>query len=44
MELKKHQEPLSVGQQIKNLKRLNLFIEDEAAVIKFLNNVWKFGV
>lgn len=39
MGLKKHQEPLSVGQQIKNLKRLNLFIEDEAAAIRFLNNV-----
>ena len=39
MELKKHQEPLSVGQQIKNLKALNLLIEDEAAAVKFLNNV-----
>lgn len=39
MELKKHQEPLSVEQQIENLKRLNLFIEDEVAAIKFLNNV-----
>ncbi len=39
MELKKHQEPLSVGQQIKNLKALNLFIEDETAAVKFLNNV-----
>lgn len=39
MELKKHQEPLSVGQQIKNLKALNLLIEDETAAVKFLNSV-----
>lgn len=37
MELKKHQEPLSAGKQIENLKALNLFIEDEAAAVKFLN-------
>lgn len=42
MERKKHQEPLSVEQQIKNLKALNLLIEDEEAAAKFLNDVSYF--
>ncbi|MDE7313299.1 MAG: Abi family protein [Eubacterium sp.] len=42
MELKKQQEPLSVKQQIENLKALNLTIEDEAAAMNFLNDVSYF--
>ena len=42
MELRKQQEPLSVQQQIENLKTLNLIIEDENLAARFLNDVSYF--
>ena len=42
MELKEQQEPLSVEDQIKNLKSLGLIIEDEDLAASFLNDVSYF--
>ena len=42
MELKEQQEPLSVAEQINNLKELGLTIEDEALANSFLNDVSYF--
>lgn len=42
MEQKKHQEPLSVEEQIENLKAINLTIEDEDFAKQFLNDVSYF--
>lgn len=42
MEQKKPQEALSVEEQVKNLKSLNLTIEDETFAINFLNDVSYF--
>lgn len=42
MELKKQQEPLSVEQQIANLKALNLTVENETLAAEFLNDVSYF--
>lgn len=42
MELRKQQAPLSVEQQIENLKTLNLTIEDEDLAARFLNDVSYF--
>ena len=39
---KKHQPPMSVDQQIENLKSIGLKIEDDAEAKKFLNNVSYF--
>ena len=42
MELKNQQEPLSVSDQIKNLKEIGLSIEDETMAASFLNDVSYF--
>lgn len=42
MELKTHQPPLSVDEQLKNLQDLNLIIEDEESAKAFLNDVSYF--
>ena len=42
MELKDQQEPLSVADQIKNLKEIGLTIKDEAIAASFLNDVSYF--
>ncbi len=42
MELKKHQPPLTVDDQIENLKELGLIINDETVVKEFLNDVSYF--
>ena len=42
MELKDQQEPLSVADQIKNLKEIGLTIKDEAMAASFLNDVSYF--
>jgi abortive infection bacteriophage resistance protein len=39
---KEHQPPMSIEEQVKNLKELNLKIEDEAETAIFLNNVSYF--
>ncbi len=41
---KEHQNPLSVGEQIENLKSIGLTIEDEEKAISFLNDVSYFRV
>jgi len=42
MERKKHQEALTVQEQVENLKALNLTIKDEAFAVNFLNDVSYF--
>ena len=42
MKQKKHQPPLSIKQQIENLKTLGLIIEDETLAATFLNDVSYF--
>ena len=42
MELKAHQEPTNVEEQIDNLKSIGLIIEDEEKAKKFLNDVSYF--
>ena len=39
MELKKHQVPMTIDEQVENLKELGLVINDEEAVKEFLNDV-----
>jgi len=42
MERKKHQEALTVQEQVENLKSLNLTIKNEAFAVNFLNDVSYF--
>lgn len=42
MELKKHQEPMSIDEQVANLKELGLIINNEEDVKEFLNDVSYF--
>ena len=42
MELKKHQVPMTIDEQVENLKELGLVINDEEAVKEFLNDVSYF--
>ena len=42
MELKKHQVPMSIDEQVENLKGLGLLINDEESVKEFLNDVSYF--
>ena len=42
MELKKHQAPMSVDEQVENLKELGLIIDNEEEVKEFLNDVSYF--
>jgi abortive infection bacteriophage resistance protein len=42
MELKKHQEPMLIDEQVRNLKALGLIINDEESVKEFLNDVSYF--
>ncbi len=42
MELKKHQAPMSIDEQVKNLKELGLIINNEEEVKEFLNDVSYF--
>ena len=42
MELKKHQAPMTIDEQVENLKSLGLIIKDEESVKEFLNDVSYF--
>ena len=42
MELKKHQVPMTIDEQVENLKELGLVINDEGEVKEFLNDVSYF--
>lgn len=42
MELKKHQVPMTIDEQVENLKELGLVINDEETVKEFLNDVSYF--
>ena len=42
MELKKHQDPLTVEEQVENLNKLGLIIEDEESAKSLLNDVSYF--
>lgn len=42
MELKKHQAPMSIDEQVENLKQLGLIIKDEDSVKEFLRDVSYF--